>query len=159
MDVDAETVRAKVQKYFGDIPAGPPVAHREIWIAKMAGTHRKRVEDHVPQPRIYKIWNVPQRGPAEEASLRLVARCLSRGKGSRLYKRLVPDEQIATNVNAFANFREMAGQFQIVVTLKPGQDMAKAEREVDEEVQRLINEWGRIGASQNELRGGVCARA
>ncbi len=84
VDVDAETVRAKVQKYFGDIPAGPPVAHREIWIAKMAATHRERVEDHVPQPRIYKIWNVPQRGPAEEASLRLVARCLSQGKGSRL---------------------------------------------------------------------------
>lgn len=139
-DVDAETVRAKVERYFGDIPAGPPVAHQEIWIAKMAGTHRERVEDHVPQPRIYKIWNVPQRGSAVEASLRLAARCLSQGKGSRLYKRLVYDEQIATNVNAFANFREIAGQFQIVVTLKPGQDMAKAEREVDEEVRRLINE-------------------
>jgi zinc protease len=50
-DIGPDTARAKVEKYFGDIPAGPPIAHQEAWIAKMSGTHRERVEDRVPEPR------------------------------------------------------------------------------------------------------------
>ncbi len=146
-DVDPETVRAKVEKYFGDIPAGPPVAHQEAWVAKMAGTHRERVEDHVPQARIYKVWNIPQRGTAEEAYLTLVARVLTQGKDSRLYKRLVYDEQIATNVNAFMDTREIASQFHIEVTLKPGQDLPKAEASIDQELARLNDE----GPTADEL--------
>ena len=61
-DIDAATARQKVEKYFGDIPAGPPIAANRVWIAKMTGTHRQVAEDRVPQARIYKVWNVPQDG-------------------------------------------------------------------------------------------------
>src|SRR6267378_3222154 len=53
-DIDAKTAREKVEKYFGDIPSGPPVAHQQVWVAKMTGTHRQVVQDRVPQARIYK---------------------------------------------------------------------------------------------------------
>src|SRR5204863_8084440 len=36
-DIDANTARQKVEKYFGDIPAGPPIAAHRVWIAKMTG--------------------------------------------------------------------------------------------------------------------------
>jgi zinc protease len=137
-DIDPETARARVEKYFGDIPAGPPVPHQKTWIAKMSGTHRERMEDRVPQPRIYKVWNVPERGSPDEAYLDLVASCLAAGKDSRLYKRLVYDDQIATSVNAFSFNREIAGQFQIIATLKPGQDLEKAESAIDQELAKLI---------------------
>src|ERR1700726_2296219 len=42
-DIDAKTAREKVEKYFGDIPSGPPVAHQQVWVAKMTGTHRQVV--------------------------------------------------------------------------------------------------------------------
>src|SRR5207244_5678066 len=29
-DIDAKTAKEKVEKYFGDIPPGPPVAHQEV---------------------------------------------------------------------------------------------------------------------------------
>src|SRR5437764_8383773 len=51
-DIDEKTAKEKVEKYFGNIPAGPPVAHQQIWVAKMAGAHRQVVEDRVPQARI-----------------------------------------------------------------------------------------------------------
>jgi zinc protease len=137
-DIDPEMARTKAVKYFGDIPAGPPVAHQEVWIPKMTGTHRERVEDRVPQPRIYKVWNVPQTGTPDETYLDLAASCLSSGKDSRLYKRLVYDDQIATSVSASDNNNEIAGQFTITATLKPGQDLAKAESVIDEEVARMI---------------------
>ena len=137
-DVNADDVRARVEKYFGDLPPGPPVAHQEVWIAKMSGTHRERVEDHVPQARIYKVWNVPQNGSADATLLTLAARCLTQGKTSRLYKRLVYDEQIATAVTAFVDESEIASQFLIEVTVKPGLDLVKAEAAIDEELNRLI---------------------
>ena len=137
-DIDPETARAKVQKYFGDIPSGPPVAHQQVWIAKMTATHRERLEDRVPQARIYKLWNVPQWGTQEEAYLELASRCLTQGKDSRLYKRLVYDEQVATQINAFVDGSEIGGQFILQTTLKPGQDTAKVERAVDEELKRFI---------------------
>jgi zinc protease len=137
-DITADEAKAKVEKYFGDIPAGPPVAHQEAWVAKMTGTHRERVEDRVPQPRIYKVWNTPQNGAADSSLLTLAARVLASGRTSRLYKRLVYDTQIATGVTAFQEENEIAGQFQIQVTLKPGQDMEKAEAIVDEELNKLI---------------------
>src|SRR3984885_2535758 len=39
-DIDAKTAKEKVEKYFGDVPPGPPVTHQQAWIAKMTGTHR-----------------------------------------------------------------------------------------------------------------------
>ena len=72
-DIDVKTAREKAEKYFGDIPAGPPVAHQEVWIAKMTGTHRQVVQDRVPQARIYKVWNVPEYGSADADYLDMVA--------------------------------------------------------------------------------------
>ncbi len=69
----------------------------------MTGTHRGSVEDRVPQARIYKVWNIPEYGQADDDYLDLVSDCLARGKNSRLYKRLVYDDQIATDVSATVN--------------------------------------------------------
>jgi zinc protease len=147
-DIDVKTAKEKVEKYFGDIPSGPPVAHQEVWIAKMTGTHREIVQDRVPQARIYKIWNVPEYGSADADYLDLVSDCLSTGKTSRLYKRLVYDDQIATDVGAFANLREIGSQFQVQATARPGQDLAQVEKELNEELARFLKD----GPTAEELQ-------
>jgi len=139
-DIDFKTAKEKVEKYYGDIPAGPPVAHQEVWIAKMTGTHRQTVQDRVPQARIYKTWNVPEFGSADGDYLDMVSSCLSDGKTSRFYKRLVYDDQIATNANAFVNLSEIGGQFRIQATARPGGDLAQVEKELDEELARFLKE-------------------
>src|ERR671922_352030 len=75
-DIDPATARQKVEKYFGDIPPGPPIAKQDKWIAKMTGTHRGVMQDRVPQARIDKVWNVPERGSPEADYLNLVANVL-----------------------------------------------------------------------------------
>ena len=137
-DIDVKTAREKVTKYFGDIPAGPPVAHQEVWIAKMSGTHRQIVQDRVPQARIYKVWNIPEYGSADADYLDLVSDGLSAGKSSRFYKRLVYDDQIATDVAATVDLREIGGQFVIRATARPGQSITRVEKELDEELARFI---------------------
>jgi zinc protease len=137
-DIDLATAKEKVRKYFGDIPAGPPIAKNEAWVAKMTGTHRGAVEDRVPQARIYKIWNVPQYGAPDADYLNLVGDCLSSGRVSRLYKRLVYDDQVATDVRASINQNEIGSQFTISASARPGVDLAKVEKEVDEELARFL---------------------
>src|SRR5271166_6521833 len=122
-DIDFKTAKEKVEKYFGNIPPGPPVAHQEAWIAKMTGTHRSVTQDRVPLPRVYMVWNVPPFGSADANYLTLVSACLGEGKTSRLYKRLVYDDQIASDVSVDQDSREIGGQFDIQATARPGHNL------------------------------------
>ncbi|MBA3498255.1 MAG: insulinase family protein [Gemmatimonadales bacterium] len=147
-DVDAKIAREKVERYFGDIPSGPPVARQGAWIAKRAGSQRGVMQDRVPQTRIYKVWNVPQWGTADADHLTLAASVLSTGKSSRLYRRLVYDEQIATDVDASLDLREIGGLFVIEAGVRPGVDPAKVERAVEAELARFLG----AGPTPVELR-------
>ena len=137
-DVKPAEVKAKVEKYFGDIPSGPPVERQEAWIAKRTGSQRGWMQDRVPQAKLYKIWNVPQWGSAEGENLVLLGQVLSGGKSSRLFKRLVYDDQIATDVAAYADLQEIGGKFVIEASARPGGDLSKVERAVNEEMARLL---------------------
>jgi hypothetical protein len=79
-DVEPNAVLQKVQKYFGDIPAGPPVSKWEQWIPRMTGTRREIMQDRVPQARIYKVWNIPGYGAADTTYLELLSDVLASGK-------------------------------------------------------------------------------
>ena len=147
-DITPEQAKEKVEKYYGDIPAGPPLAHQEAWIAKRTGTHRGTVADRVPQGRVYRTWNVPGVGTQEEALLELAGHILGDGKTSRLYKRLVYKDQVATNISAYYEPREIAGLFTMVLTAQPGGDLGKVEKEGDEELQKMLKD----GVSETELQ-------
>jgi zinc protease len=146
-DIDAETARQKVERYFGDIPSGPPITKQETWIAKRTGVHRQVMQDRVPQARIYKVWNTPEWGSAENDYLDLVTDVLALGKTSRLYKRLVYDDQIATNVQAGVDPNEIGGQVWIMAQARPGVELAKVEKALDEELERFL----RDGPTPQEL--------
>ncbi len=137
-DIDPATVKTKVEEYFGDIPPGPPIAKQTRWIAKMTGEHRSVVQDRVPQARLYKVWNVPEWGSTAAIRLNLVTDVLASGKSSRLYKRLVYDDQVATDVSAFIWEKELGSQVYIVATAAPGKDLQKVEEAVDEELAKLL---------------------
>ncbi|HZS57114.1 MAG TPA: pitrilysin family protein [Bryobacteraceae bacterium] len=139
-DVTTEQAREKATRYFGAIPPGTPVAHQRAWVARMEDEHREVVQDRVPQARLYKIWNVPGYGTKAADHLRIGAGILSSGKNSRLYKRLVYDDQIATQVGAYLDEREIGSQFVVVATARQGEDLHKVEKAVDEELDRFLND-------------------
>ena len=146
-DITVETARQKVQQYFGDIPPGPPITKQSTWIAKMTGTHRQIMQDRVPQARVYQVWNVPEYGSADATYLGLIADILGSGKSSRLYKRLVYRDRIATDAFAYLDAREIAGQFNIIATAQPNGKLDGVERAVNDEVAAFI----RTGPTAAEL--------
>src|ERR1700682_5829059 len=139
-DIDVKTAREKVQKYFGDIPAGPPVAHQTEWVAKMTGVHRQQAQDRVPVARVFNVWNVPEYGRADTDYLDLVSDVLAVGKDSRFYKRLVYDEQVATSVNCGINPNEIGGQCIIGASAKPGGSLAPINQDVQEELDKFLKD-------------------
>jgi zinc protease len=147
-DLTPAQAREKVEKYYGDIPPGPPVAKQREWIAKRSGTHRSSVQDRVPQARIYRVWNVPGADTPEEALLDLAAHVLGGSKTSRLYQRLVVKEQLATSAFSSDDSSEIAGQFGINLTARPGADVARMERIADEELRALM----KTGPREEELQ-------
>ena len=153
-DVDPQHVRERVEHYFGHIPAGPPLTKQEVWIPDVVGVHRQVMQDRVPQARVYKIWQMPEIGHPEATQLDLVAGILSEGKTSRLYKRLVFDDQIASDVTAFAFPLEIAGLFGVIATAMPGQDLAEVDAAIEEEVARFLAE----GPTDEELERIVTTR-
>jgi zinc protease len=139
-DIDAKTALDKVKRYFGDIPASPPIARQNAWTAKRTGAHRQSVQDRVSLARLYKVWNIPQWGTRDATYLDLASSVLADGKTSRLYKRLVYDDQIAASVNAYVDTREIAGLFTITADAKPGVELAKIEQAIDEELAKFLAE-------------------
>jgi zinc protease len=137
-DIDLETAKAKVTKFFGDIPAGPPLIKPERWIAKRLEEKREVMFDNVPQARIYKIWNVPERDTEAAAHFDLASSILVGGKNSPLYKELVYEKQIATNVSSFYYDREIAGMFFITADVVAGVDPAIVEQSIDEVMEAFI---------------------
>ena len=91
---------------------------------KRTGSQRGIMQDRVPQARIYKVWNIPGWATADADYLNLASDVLSSGKSSRLYKRLVYDDQIATDVSASLDLREIGGLFVIEATARPGVELA-----------------------------------
>jgi zinc protease len=147
-DIQADSARQKVEHFFGDIPSGPPVARQEAWIAKRTGSQRGAVQDRVPQARLYKVWNMPGWGTADADYLNLVSDVLAKGKSSRLFKRLVYDDQIATDVAAYVDLREIGGLFVIEATARPGVPLSSVETAVDQELDRFL----KAGPTAEELR-------
>ena len=137
-DIDLKTAREKMEKYFGSIPPGPPLAKPHVNVAKMTGTKRHTLQDRVPQARLYLVWNVPEAFSRESHQLDVVAAILGRGKTSRLYKRLVYEDQIATDVAVYNASNEIGGQFWIQASAQPQGDLAKVERAIREELARYL---------------------
>ncbi len=146
-DIKPEDAKAQVEKYFGEIPPGPPPSQPKSWVPPLAENQREVMYDRVAQPRIYKTWNVPELGNPEGEQLDNLAAALGGDKNARLTKRLVYDEQIATSVAVMNPQSELAGQFRIIVTAKPDADLKKIEVAIDEEVNRLIQS----GPTQAEI--------
>jgi zinc protease len=146
-DVDTQEVFDKVNIYFGDIPPGPPLTKFSYWVPRHDTDRRQIVQDRVSQPRLYMAWPAPAWGTADAAYLSMATAILGQGKNSRLYKRLVYDEQIATDVALDPTFWEIAGLVYLEVSPKPGVSLATLEIAAREELEKFM----KSGPTRKEL--------
>jgi zinc protease len=151
-DVGVDEALRLAEEYFGSLapgvkpadvsPAPPPARTRET---------RLVIEDRIELPRLYLTWHSPRLFAEDDAELDLVADVLAGGKTSRLYRALVYEQRVATEVSASQNSRELSGYFQVVATAAPGRTLADVEAAIRHEMQRVCAD----GPTPAEIERGV----
>ena len=139
-DIDKVKTLALVEKYFGPIVKGALPVRRDVKVADAAlldGPVRLDVRAGVELPRVYVDWPTPAFFAAGDSDLDLVARILSSGKTSRLYKRLVYDLQIAQDVSASQQSAQLGSLFEITATAQPGHTADELLVAIDDELAKL----------------------
>ena len=139
-DIDAATARPLVEKYFGDIPAGPPITRMKANVPEHANVRREVMQDRVAQARVYRVWAVPGRTDEVTPSLDVAATILAGGNSSRFYNDLVRDKKLATSVRGYVQAHESTSFFQLEVDVAPGADHKAVDARVDELVNKFLAE-------------------
>ena len=137
-DIDAETARPLVKKYFGHIEAGPPLTRVKANAPKLNIDKREVMFDRVPQPRLDRNWVAPGRTTQDAVLLQLAAETLGGGKTSRLYRRLVDDLQIATSATASIQPQELMSFYSVTVDAKKDANLEQVEREMENVVAEFL---------------------
>ena len=137
-DIDVETAKAKVAKYFGDIPAGPTMQQPPVDVAQRTADTREVMEDNVPQARIYRAWNVAQSDTVDIDQLHVLSQVLGGSATSRLDKRLVHGDKLADSVSTYVGDSQLGSNFMIMANVKEGVDPQRVEAIIDEELQALL---------------------
>ncbi len=139
-DLDTATTRRLVEKWFGDVKAGPRPEPMSMPGAELKAVKKQTITDRVQLPRLYLAWLTPRHFEPGDAALDMVSSVLAGGKNSRLYKRLVYDMQIAQDVSAFQASQALSSSFQIIATPRHGHTVAELQKVIDEELQKLQKE-------------------
>jgi len=146
-DIDLETAREKVTRYFGDIPAGPTMDQPKVDVAQRSASTREIMTDQVPQVRIYRAWNVAEYGSNDLDQLQILAHILGGARTSRLDQRLLHQDRLVDSIYAGVSDGQLGSNFLIVATVKQDVDPATVEAIIDEELQKLLAE----GPTDDEL--------
>jgi zinc protease len=146
-DVDPELGFLLADEYFSEVPAGEKPAPLTIAAPPPVEDLKLVLEDRVELPRLYMAWHSPALFADGDAELDLVAEVLASGKTSRLYRALVYEQRIATEIAASQNSRELGSFFQIVATAAPGRTLAEVERAIMKDITTLLDR----GPAESEL--------
>jgi predicted Zn-dependent peptidase len=140
-DVDELPVIEMVERYFGPIEPHPALPAYRLRDPGPASATREVVPDAVPLERVHLGYRSPAFGTRAFDALEVATQILAGGRGSRLHKRLVRQEQVAQDVAFFA-LPLVAGSSIAAgwVTARPESDAATVERILDEELQRMTHE-------------------
>ncbi|MCC1485174.1 M16 family metallopeptidase [Winogradskyella immobilis] len=116
-DFDVEQTKAWVKKYFDEIPRGEDIPKLAKQPAILDASKHLYYEDNFARaPRLTMVWpGVPQYHE-DSYALNVLSQYLTNGKKAPLYKVLVEDEQLTSNVGMGGYNSEISGQIQLSVT-------------------------------------------
>jgi predicted Zn-dependent peptidase len=149
-DFDPHVTKQVVEEYFGPLPRGPgkPAIEFPPLPSTFGAPLRSVVEDDVMLPRIYLAMRSPVFGSDEYYAASLCGAILGLKKGSRLYRTLVRERQMAAEVNAFTFDLSKSSDLLVVdVMSRPETELAALEHAVHE----ILDDICSNGVGQREL--------
>ncbi|MFI5255709.1 MAG: M16 family metallopeptidase [Gemmatimonadales bacterium] len=140
-DFDRDEAQAMVQRHFGPIPSGtgkPPLPDMQL-PPTFGGALREVVLDDVMLSRMFLAFRSPVFGSDEYYAASVAGAILGLRKGSRLYRALVREQQVAAEVQAFTYDLTKGSDLLVVdVTARPETSVELLERAVHAEIDRML---------------------
>jgi zinc protease len=139
-DVEVEQVKQLAEKWFEPIDAGMK-PKRNLPVEPPQTEYRSlTVERDVPISSIYRAYRMCARTDEEYHTVDLLSDILSRGNSSRLYKNLIKDKQLFSDINAYVMGDFDKGLFVISGKINDGITIEQAEAGIDAEIAKMQNE-------------------
>ncbi len=138
-DVDPQKVLARIEAWFGQIPAGPKVELPTF--QEPLQTHRREIirKDTVPLPALYMGFRCPGRLDPGYYAADLITDILANGPSSRLYRRLVMDQELFSHLDCYQTGTLDPGVIMIEAKPAPGLGLEEAEGIIWKELEDLAS--------------------
>lgn len=146
-DIDLATAKAKVERWFGNIPAGPAPRDVDATVPTLAKDADVLMHDNVAATRLYRNWVVPGVNSPDLQQLDLALAIFGGLGSSRLDNALVRDEKVAVGVKARVQPFEKLSLAEITVDVKPGADPVAVGKRLDQ----LLADYLAKGPSADEV--------
>jgi predicted Zn-dependent peptidase len=147
-DFDPAEARAQVEKYFGSIPAQaapPPIDVSEPEeVALRADVYHDKF---APSLAFIMGWKAPARRADDAYALALASDLLVGGESSRLYQKLVKEDESVLAIQGGFGERRGPSSFYLFALLKEGKDPQQIREQIMREIKSLATE----GASAQEM--------
>lgn len=138
--VKPEQVKELAEKWFGSIPSGSKIKRQLPPEPLQTEARRLTVERDVPADALYKVYHMCSRYDEAYHTVDLLSDLLSRGNSSRLYKTLIKDKELFSELSAYVMGDFDNGLFVVSGKIPPGVKMEDAERGVQEELRKISEE-------------------
>jgi zinc protease len=139
---DVGKTKALIEKLFAWMP-NQPVPRRRTLTAPVVPLPRPRTietTDKVQVPKVIIAMRAPEAYSQASFDLTIASYLLGAGKTSRLYKRLVFQDRIATEASAYLNDQMLGSELAISAVARPGVTAQQVRAVLEEEVQRMVKE-------------------
>ena len=147
-DVNIDQIKSLSEKWFGPIPKRNTVKRNLPKEPRQNEARTLKVERDVPVDVIYKAYHMCSRVHEDFFATDLISDILSRGNSSRLYKSLVKEQKLFSDIDAFVGGELDESLFYFAGKLNPGVTMEDAEAGIQSEIDKLC----RTLVHENELQ-------
>lgn len=132
--LDPQHVLTTIAKGYGAIPPSQMPARRKVTEPKQAAPREVKMALPAVTPHVAIGYRAPAQTDKSHAALEIASEALLTGDNARLYKRLVTEEELATEVDGFLSPFAEPGIFEVLVSARPGADLARIRDIVQEEL-------------------------
>lgn len=168
-DIDYEETKKLVKKYYSTIPCGKGEIYRPaVDEPDLVREIRDTVFDNIQLPAVVQAYRIPAQGTKDYYAVEMLGQLLSQGESSRLYRKLVDEEQKAVFVGNFPLGLEDPGVAIAFGIANMGIDLEDLENSMDyviesaaeelisdEEFQKLRNQVENDFVSSNSRMAGI----
>ena len=147
-NVTVEQVRQLAEKWFGDIPAGDKYVRNIVAEPRQEQPRMSVVHADVPLDALYKAWHIPGRLTEPYYACDLITEIMGSGQSSRLFQKLVKEEQLFSNINCYHTGSLDPGLIVIEGKIREGKTIEAANEAVERAIAKLVAE----GVTEKELQ-------